>query len=158
MQAAQLRAGPSRAVATTRSVRVRVDAAAKPVVMVNSCTGKMGRAVADAAVRAGLTLAPYTLCSESEAGDKKTVEVSGHQLQLIGPSTRDEVIEQVSVGGYVVTLAVACQFRAGLGCAVPIIPPAQSTHTRKSSQLGQWVLPLPPFPPPLPIPLPHLGR
>jgi 4-hydroxy-tetrahydrodipicolinate reductase len=75
-----------------RTLCVRVQAS-KPVVMVNSCTGKMGKAVADAAVRAGLTLAPYTLCSEGEAG--QTIEVAGHQLQLIGPSTRDKVIEQV---------------------------------------------------------------
>lgn len=78
----------------SRRLGVQVQAS-KPVVMVNSCTGKMGRAVADAAVRAGLTLAPYTLCSDSEAADKKTVEVAGQQLQLIGPSTRDEVIQQV---------------------------------------------------------------
>lgn len=63
--------------------------------MVNSCTGKMGKAVADAAVRAGLTLAPYTLCSEGEAGGN--VEVAGQQLQLVGPSTRDKVIDQVGV-------------------------------------------------------------
>lgn len=77
----------------SRRLGVRVQASSKPVVMVNSCTGKMGKAVADAAVRAGLTLAPYTLCSEGEAG--QTIEVAGHQLQLIGPSTRDKVIEQV---------------------------------------------------------------
>jgi hypothetical protein len=88
----QAKAGPSKAKTVNRRLCVRVQAS-KPVVMVNSCTGKMGKAVADAAVRAGLTLAPYTLCSESEAG--QTVEVAGHQMQLIGPSTRDKVIEQV---------------------------------------------------------------
>jgi hypothetical protein len=76
----------------SRRVAVRVQAA-KPVVMVNSCTGKMGRAVADAAVRAGLTLAPYTLCSENEAGGY--VEVAGQQLKLVGPSSRDQIITEV---------------------------------------------------------------
>lgn len=84
---------PNRA-APGRNLCVKVHAA-KPVVMVNSCTGKMGRAVADAALRAGLTLAPYTLCSDKEAEETKMVEVSGQQLQLVGPSTRDQVIEQV---------------------------------------------------------------
>lgn len=94
MQAMHAKAGPSRAAPMSRRASVRVHAA-KPVVMVNSCTGKMGKAVADAAVRAGLTLAPYTLCSEGEAGGN--VEVAGQQLQLVGPSTRDKVIEQVGV-------------------------------------------------------------
>jgi hypothetical protein len=64
--------------------------------MINSCTGKMGQAVADAAVRAGLTLAPYTLCSKEDAASRGTVEVAGgQQLELVGPSNRDAVIEQV---------------------------------------------------------------
>lgn len=96
----QAKAGASRPATVNRRVAVRVHAS-KPVVMVNSCTGKMGRAVADAAVRAGLTLAPYTLCSEGEAGGNKTIEVAGQQLQLIGPSTRDAVIEQVGAEGWV---------------------------------------------------------
>lgn len=98
MQAKQMQAKQCRAAPMSRRAAVRVHAA-KPVVMVNSCTGKMGKAVADAAVRAGLTLAPYTLCSESEAGGK--VEVAGQQLQLVGPSSRDQVIQEVgAVGGY----------------------------------------------------------
>lgn len=72
-----------------------VYAAAKPVLMVNSCTGKMGKAVAEAALKAGLELVPYTLCGASEAAANKSVEVSGQQLELVGPDTRDEVIQQV---------------------------------------------------------------
>jgi hypothetical protein len=94
-------AGPGAASTTSRRACVRVHAAAtKPVVMVNSCTGKMGQAVANAALRAGLTLAPYTLCSDKEAAEKGTVEVAGQQLQLVGPSTRDEVIAQVCWCGW----------------------------------------------------------
>lgn len=98
MQATQMqaKAGACRATPVNRRVSVRVHAS-KPVVMVNSCTGKMGQAVANAAVNAGLTLAPYSLCSEGEADSKNTVEVAGQQLQLVGPSTRDQVIEQVGV-------------------------------------------------------------
>lgn len=88
----QSKAGASRSASMSRRVAVRVQAA-KPVVMVNSCTGKMGRAVADAALRAGLTLAPYTLCSENEAGG--SVEVAGQQLKLVGPSSRDQIITEV---------------------------------------------------------------
>lgn len=69
--------------------------AAKPAVMVNSCTGKMGRAVAEAAVKAGLQLVPYTLCGASEAASKQEIDVAGQQLQLVGPDTRDAVIQQV---------------------------------------------------------------
>eukprot|EP00882_Tetradesmus_deserticola_P019670 GHRQ01021191.1.p3 GENE.GHRQ01021191.1~~GHRQ01021191.1.p3 ORF type:complete len:110 (+),score=38.54 GHRQ01021191.1:83-412(+) len=85
----------------SRSARVQravmVHASAKPAVMVNSCTGKMGRAVAEAAVGAGLDLVPFTLCGASEAAANKAVEVAGKQLQLVGPDTRDELIEEVGL-------------------------------------------------------------
>jgi 4-hydroxy-tetrahydrodipicolinate reductase len=84
----------------SRSARVQravmVHASAKPAVMVNSCTGKMGRAVAEAAVRAGLDLVPFTLCGASEAAAGQAVEVAGKQLQLVGPDTRDNLIQEVS--------------------------------------------------------------
>ena len=78
--------------AARRPARLIVMAAAKPVLMVNSCTGNMGRAVAEAAVRAGLQLAPFTLCGAAEAGG--VVEVAGTSMQLVGPDTRDAVIDQ----------------------------------------------------------------
>jgi hypothetical protein len=119
MQAMHAAAGPSRAAPMSRRASVRVHAA-KPVVMVNSCTGKMGKAVADAAVRAGLTLAPYTLCSEGEAGGN--VEVAGQQLQLVGPSTRDKVIEQVR--------AVAASAN---GIHSPLLFPGKQQHVHSSN-------------------------
>jgi 4-hydroxy-tetrahydrodipicolinate reductase len=76
---------------------VMVHASVKPAVMVNSCTGKMGRAVAEAAVRAGLDLVPFTLCGASEAAAGKAVEVAGTQLQLVGPDTRDNLIQEVGL-------------------------------------------------------------
>ncbi|KAF8058119.1 DAPB1 [Scenedesmus sp. PABB004] len=74
---------------------VAVMASAKPVLMVNSCTGKMGRSVAEAAVAAGLQLAPFTLCGAAEAAGGKSIDVAGVQMQLVGPDARDAVIEQV---------------------------------------------------------------
>lgn len=70
-------------------------AAPKPVVMVNSCTGKMGRAVAEAAARAGLNVLPYTLCGAGEAAPGKAIEVAGQQVVLVGPAERDALIEEL---------------------------------------------------------------
>lgn len=71
-------------------------AAPKPSVMVNSCTGKMGRAVAEAATRAGLQVLPYTLCGAGEVGNSGgRIEVAGQSMELVGPSNRDEVIERL---------------------------------------------------------------
>jgi len=56
----------------------------------------MGRAVAEAAVKAGLPLVPYTLCGAAEAAASSSVEVSGQLLKLVGPDTRDQLIEQAS--------------------------------------------------------------
>lgn len=105
--------------------------ASKPVVMVNSCTGKMGRAVAEAATRAGLTVAPYTLCSEAEAGN--TVEVAGQQLQLVGPSTRDQVIEQVGV-------SFCVEWRRGCRCCISANAAANSVQLQLQLQLSytEW--------------------
>ncbi|GBF92169.1 4-hydroxy-tetrahydrodipicolinate reductase chloroplastic-like, partial [Raphidocelis subcapitata] len=67
----------------------------KPVLMINSCTGKMGRAVAEAATRAGLRVLPYTLCGAGEAARAAggRIEVAGQELELVEPSRRDAVIE-----------------------------------------------------------------
>jgi hypothetical protein len=69
----------------------------KPVLMVNSCTGKMGRAVAEAATRAGLRVLPFTLCGAGEASRAAggRIEVAGQQVELVEPSRRDAVIESV---------------------------------------------------------------
>jgi 4-hydroxy-tetrahydrodipicolinate reductase len=68
---------------------------AKPALMVNSCTGKMGRAVAEAALRAGLEVVPYTLCGAAELQRQGSIDVSGKIIELVGPDTRDELIEQL---------------------------------------------------------------
>lgn len=71
------------------------SAGSKPQLMVNSCTGKMGRAVAEAALRAGLELVPYSLCGAAEAASSSSLDISGQQVQLVGPDKRDALIEQV---------------------------------------------------------------
>lgn len=72
-----------------------VCAAQGPAIMVNSCTGKMGHATAEAVVRAGLTLVPYSLTGESEAVAVGNVGVSGIPVELVGPEKRQEAIEKI---------------------------------------------------------------
>lgn len=88
--------GASRRAHAARGQRTAIVpmASAKPALLVNSCTGKMGRAVAEAAIKAGVTVVPYTLCGELDVA-KGAVEVMGQQLQLVGPSGRDATIEQL---------------------------------------------------------------
>lgn len=71
--------------------------AGKPKVqlMVNSCTGKMGQAVAEAALRANVELVPYTLCGPNDTQTKSHVSVQGVQLELVPPSVRDSVVAEL---------------------------------------------------------------
>lgn len=85
---------PSRELSITRRqsrASSSIMAAARPPVMVNSCTGKMGQAVAEAVVRAGLTLVPYTLCV-AKPGREPTMTVAGTTMTMVEPHERDEVI------------------------------------------------------------------
>ncbi|PNW73325.1 hypothetical protein CHLRE_14g627850v5 [Chlamydomonas reinhardtii] len=90
------RVASSRITPRTRTSMV-VMASAKPKLqlMVNSCTGKMGQAVAEAALRAGVELVPYTLCGPADVATNATVNVAGHALTLVPPSTRDAVVEEL---------------------------------------------------------------
>ena len=67
----------------------------KPVLMVNSCTGKMGTAVFEAATRAGLEPLPYTLCSRDDAAKAKSVQVADRAVELVGPDGRDALIARL---------------------------------------------------------------
>lgn len=60
--------------------------------MVNSCTGKMGQAVAEAALRAGVELVPFTLCGP---GEQKPVDIEGHKIALVGPEERDAKVAEL---------------------------------------------------------------
>ena len=63
---------------------------ASPPLLVNSCSGKMGHATAEAVLRAGLQLVPFTFCS-SDKGDGDTIDVSGQAVERVGPSKKSEV-------------------------------------------------------------------
>lgn len=59
--------------------------------MVNSCTGKMGHATAEAVLRAGLELIPFTFCGTSQGVAVGSVGVSGIPVERVSPDKRDEV-------------------------------------------------------------------
>lgn len=64
---------------------------AGPPVMVNSCTGKMGHATAEAVVRAGLELIPYTFCGTSQGVAVGSIGVSGVPVERVSAERRDQV-------------------------------------------------------------------
>lgn len=55
----------------------------------------MGHATAEAVVRAGLELVPFSFTGESEAVVVGNVAVSGIPVQLIGPEQRQKALEEV---------------------------------------------------------------
>ncbi|KAL9258660.1 4-hydroxy-tetrahydrodipicolinate reductase 2, chloroplastic-like protein [Drosera capensis] len=59
-------------------------------IMVNSCTGKMGKAVIEAAVYAGLNILPVSFGSEEDTS--RSVEVSGREIQIRSPYEREHVL------------------------------------------------------------------
>ena len=56
---------------------------------------QMGHATAEAVVRAGLQLVPWSFTGESEAVVVGNVGVSGIPVQLIGPEKRQKAMEKV---------------------------------------------------------------
>ncbi|GMY33013.1 4-hydroxy-tetrahydrodipicolinate reductase 2, chloroplastic-like isoform X1 [Fagus crenata] len=62
-------------------------------IMVNGCTGKMGKAVIKAADSAGLNIVPLSFGSAEETG--QTVQVSGKDILLHGAADRENVLASV---------------------------------------------------------------
>ncbi|KAL5062370.1 hypothetical protein RYX36_024107 [Vicia faba] len=62
-------------------------------IMVNSCTGRMGKAVISAAEAVGLNVLPVSFGVEEESG--KTFEVGGREFLVNGPSDREGFLESV---------------------------------------------------------------
>lgn len=58
--------------------------------MVNSCMGKMGQAVIEAGISAGLHIVPASFGIEQDAG--KTIQVGGKDIQVHGPSERETTL------------------------------------------------------------------
>ncbi|RWW66020.1 hypothetical protein BHE74_00026635 [Ensete ventricosum] len=63
-------------------------------ILVNGCTGKMGIAVAEAALSAGLQLVPVSFSSLEKPG--RTLKVGNTEIQIHGPSERENVLSSVS--------------------------------------------------------------
>jgi len=59
-------------------------------ILVNGCTGKMGKAVVEAAVSAGLHVVPVSFSSSEVSG--KIVQVGGKEIQVYGPSDRESIL------------------------------------------------------------------
>ncbi|GFS35346.1 dihydrodipicolinate reductase, bacterial/plant [Actinidia rufa] len=57
---------------------------------VNGCAGKMGKAVIEAAISAGLHLVPLSFSSSEES--QKTVQVGGKEIRMYGPSERESIL------------------------------------------------------------------
>ena len=55
----------------------------------------MGHATAEAVLRAGLTLVPFSFTGSSEAVAVGNVAVSGYPVELIGPEARQRALEDV---------------------------------------------------------------
>ncbi|EOX92353.1 Dihydrodipicolinate reductase 2 isoform 3 [Theobroma cacao] len=62
-------------------------------IMVNSCTGKMGKAVIKAADSAGLHIVPVSFGAEKESG--QTIELCGKEILVHGPSEKESVLASV---------------------------------------------------------------
>ncbi|KAG0459204.1 hypothetical protein HPP92_022332 [Vanilla planifolia] len=62
-------------------------------ILINGCTGKMGRAVANAAVSAGIQLIPVTFSSMEKPN--RTLKVGNVEIQILGPSEKENVLSSV---------------------------------------------------------------
>lgn len=62
-------------------------------IMVNACTGKMGKAVINAAEAAGVHVVPVSFGCEEESG--KTLQIGEKEFLVHGPSDRESVLASV---------------------------------------------------------------
>uniref|UniRef100_A0ACD5TVZ4 Uncharacterized protein n=1 Tax=Avena sativa TaxID=4498 RepID=A0ACD5TVZ4_AVESA len=62
-------------------------------ILVNGCTGKMGVSVAEAATSRGLHLVPVSFSSRENLG--KTVQIGDTEIEIYGPSSREDVLSSV---------------------------------------------------------------
>ena len=59
----------------------------------NGCTGKMGVSVAEAAISRGLHLVPVSFSSRENLD--KTVQIGDTDIEIYGPSAREDVLSSV---------------------------------------------------------------
>lgn len=62
-------------------------------IMVNSCMGKMGQAVIEAGISAGLHIVPASFGIQKDAG--KTIQVGGKDILVHGPSERETTLSSL---------------------------------------------------------------
>ncbi|KNA22564.1 hypothetical protein SOVF_032390 [Spinacia oleracea] len=62
-------------------------------ILVNSCMGKMGKAVIEAASNAGLHIVPVSFGAQEESG--QSVQVGGKEIQVHSPSEREDILASV---------------------------------------------------------------
>ncbi|XP_020581250.1 probable 4-hydroxy-tetrahydrodipicolinate reductase 1, chloroplastic isoform X2 [Phalaenopsis equestris] len=62
-------------------------------ILINGCAGRMGRAVADAAVCAGLQLVPVTFSNLEKPN--RTLQIGNVEIMIHGPSERENVLSAV---------------------------------------------------------------
>ncbi|WIA40195.1 hypothetical protein OEZ86_013583 [Tetradesmus obliquus] len=63
--------------------------------MVNSCTGRMGHSAAEAVVRAGLTLVPFTLTGYSAGVAVSNIGVAGIPVEVVGKERRQDIMNRI---------------------------------------------------------------
>ncbi|WMV11871.1 hypothetical protein MTR67_005256 [Solanum verrucosum] len=77
-----------------QNVQVSVKSKIEPLpIMVNGCNGKMGRAVLEASIAAGLQ--PVPICFGGPEDGGKTVEAGGKEIIVHGPSDRENILSSV---------------------------------------------------------------
>lgn len=62
-------------------------------IMVNSCTGKMGKSVIEAAVNAGLNIVPASFGAAEESGH--SVQIGGKEIKIHSQSEREDILASV---------------------------------------------------------------
>jgi 4-hydroxy-tetrahydrodipicolinate reductase len=62
---------------------------------VNGCTGKMGQAVAEAAIAAGLQLVPKCITGRGRAGGYAELSIQGIKVDAVDGDEREKVMDQV---------------------------------------------------------------
>ncbi|KAL8171090.1 hypothetical protein V2J09_022894, partial [Rumex salicifolius] len=63
-------------------------------IMVNSCSGRMGKAVVEAAVSAGLHIVPSSFGSAEESG--QSVQVGGKEIELLSYDDREKTLASIA--------------------------------------------------------------
>lgn len=78
---------------STPAIQTLPNSVSNIPIMVNGCTGKMGKAVIKAADSAGLNIVPVSFGSEKESGT--IMEVCGKEITVRGPSERESALNSL---------------------------------------------------------------